>query len=123
MAIYHCSIKIIGRSNGKSAVSSSAYRSGKKLVDKETGIIHDYTRKSGEFIRKYPSVKMHRRHIRIGKLYGMLFIKWRKKVTLNWHEKLKWLYQSNFMRNCRKEVLRKYVQQFVDEGMCRLGNP
>ena len=47
MAIYHCSIKIIGRSNGKSAVSSSAYRSGKKLVDKETGIIHDYTRKSG----------------------------------------------------------------------------
>ena len=31
MAIYHCSIKIIGRSDGKSAVASSAYRSGESL--------------------------------------------------------------------------------------------
>lgn len=47
MAIYHCSIKNIGRSSGRSAVASSAYRSGEKLEDKETGLIHDYTRKKG----------------------------------------------------------------------------
>lgn len=47
MAIYHCSIKIIGRSGGRSAVGSSAYRAGEKLEDKETGMTHDYTRKSG----------------------------------------------------------------------------
>lgn len=47
MAIYHCSMKIIGRSSGKSAVASSAYRSGTKLFDEETGQVHDYTRKSG----------------------------------------------------------------------------
>ena len=40
MAIYHCSIKIIGRSDGKSAVASSAYRSGEKLTDDRTGLIH-----------------------------------------------------------------------------------
>lgn len=47
MAIYHCSIKIIGRSGGRSAVGSSAYRAGEKLEDKETGMTHDYTRKNG----------------------------------------------------------------------------
>ena len=47
MAIYHCSIKIIGRSGGRSAVASSAYRSGEKLYNEETGITHDFTRKHG----------------------------------------------------------------------------
>lgn len=47
MAIYHCSIKIGSRSNGRSAVASSAYRSGQALTSNETGITHDYTKKSG----------------------------------------------------------------------------
>ena len=47
MAIYHCSIKIISRSSGRSAVASAAYRSGEKLLNEETGILHDYTAKSG----------------------------------------------------------------------------
>ena len=33
MAIYHCSIKIISRGKGKSAVAAAAYRSGEKLVN------------------------------------------------------------------------------------------
>ena len=45
MAIYHCSIKLIGRSCGRSADASAAYRSGEKLLNQETGIIHDFTRK------------------------------------------------------------------------------
>ena len=47
MAIYHFSAQIISRSNGSSAVGSSAYRSGEKIEDERTGLIHDYTRKSG----------------------------------------------------------------------------
>ena len=47
MAIYHFSAQIISRSNGSSAVRSSAYRSGEKIEDERTGLIHDYTRKSG----------------------------------------------------------------------------
>lgn len=46
MAIYHFSIKTIGRSNGKSAVAAAAYRSGSKLKDLETGTTKNYTRKS-----------------------------------------------------------------------------
>ena len=47
MAIYHCSIKIIGRSGGRSAVACAAYRAGEKLCNEETGIMHDYSHKGG----------------------------------------------------------------------------
>ncbi|MDD2957187.1 MAG: MobQ family relaxase [Lachnospiraceae bacterium] len=47
MAIYHCSIKIIKRSEGRSAVAAAAYRSGEKLVNEWDGMTHDYTRKGG----------------------------------------------------------------------------
>ena len=47
MAIYHFSIKNIGRSNGRSAVAAAAYRSGEKLVDSVYGKEQDYTKKSG----------------------------------------------------------------------------
>lgn len=47
MSIYHCSIKNISRSSGRSAVACSAYRSGEELEDVETGITHDYRKKTG----------------------------------------------------------------------------
>jgi len=47
MSIYHCSIKIISRAGGRSAVASAAYRSGERLYNDETGITHDFTRKGG----------------------------------------------------------------------------
>ena len=47
MAIYHCSTKTVNRSSGRTAVASSAYRSGEKLKDERTGLTHDFTRKDG----------------------------------------------------------------------------
>lgn len=47
MAIYHCSIKIISRGKGKSAVAAAAYRAGEKMTNDYDGITHDYTRKGG----------------------------------------------------------------------------
>ena len=47
MAIFHCSIKIISRSAGKSATSASAYRAGTKVYDDELGETFDYTKKRG----------------------------------------------------------------------------
>lgn len=45
MAIYHCSVKCITRSEGRSAVAAAAYRSGEKLTNCYDGITHDYTKK------------------------------------------------------------------------------
>lgn len=47
MSIYHCYIKNISRSSGRSAVACAAYRSGEELEDVETGITHDYRKKTG----------------------------------------------------------------------------
>ena len=61
MAIYHMSVKAVSRSGGGSAVAGVAYRDGEKmndiagiayrdgtrLVDEKTGVVHDYSRRSG----------------------------------------------------------------------------
>jgi len=47
VAIYHCSIKIISRGKGKSAVAAAAYRAGEKITNEFDGETHDYTRKGG----------------------------------------------------------------------------
>ena len=47
IAIYHCSIKIVSRGKGKSAVAAAAYRSGEKLTNEWDGLTHDYTKKGG----------------------------------------------------------------------------
>ena len=47
VAIYHCSIKIISRGKGRSAVACAAYRSGTKLTDLATGKVFDYSNKPG----------------------------------------------------------------------------
>jgi hypothetical protein len=47
MAIYHCSVKAISRSAGRSAMAAAAYRSAGRIEDERQGMIHDYTRKGG----------------------------------------------------------------------------
>ena len=44
---YHCSVKTIGRSTGRTAVAAAAYRSGSHLHDDQLGKTYDYTRKRG----------------------------------------------------------------------------
>ncbi|WP_165773597.1 MobA/MobL family protein [Zooshikella ganghwensis] len=47
MAIYHCHVKVISRSSGRSSTGAAAYRAAESIQDKRTGIVHDYTRKKG----------------------------------------------------------------------------
>ncbi|MHB0704099.1 MobQ family relaxase [Roseomonas mucosa] len=47
MAVYRLSAQIIGRSSGRSATGAAAYRAGMTLTDERTGLVHDYSRKSG----------------------------------------------------------------------------
>lgn len=47
MAIYHLSVKTVSRSTGRSATGAAAYRAGVEIVDERTGLVHDYTRRSG----------------------------------------------------------------------------
>lgn len=47
MATYHCSVKVISRSAGRSSVAAAAYRSGDRLTNDRDGLTHDYTNKRG----------------------------------------------------------------------------
>ncbi|MBW0368385.1 Ti-type conjugative transfer relaxase TraA [Ensifer adhaerens] len=47
MAIYHCSMKPIARSGGRSAVAAIAYRTATKILNERDGIVHDFTKKQG----------------------------------------------------------------------------
>lgn len=44
---FHCQIKPVSRSAGRSVVAAAAYRAGVALTDARTGVVHDYRRKSG----------------------------------------------------------------------------
>lgn len=47
MSIYHLHAQVISRKAGRSSVAAAAYRAAQKLIDKLTGLIHDFTRKRG----------------------------------------------------------------------------
>ena len=47
MASYHLSVKTISRSQGRSATAAAAYRSGARIADERTGVLHDYQRRRG----------------------------------------------------------------------------
>ncbi|MBK3735241.1 hypothetical protein GAY29_19435 [Azospirillum brasilense] len=44
---YHCQVKPVSRSTGRSVVAAAAYRAGVCLTDRLTGIVHDYRLKAG----------------------------------------------------------------------------
>lgn len=47
MATYHCSVKVISRSGGRSISAASAYRAGARIEDHRYGVVHDYSRRKG----------------------------------------------------------------------------
>ncbi|MGE4303985.1 MAG: Ti-type conjugative transfer relaxase TraA [Novosphingobium sp.] len=47
MAMFHLSVKVIGRGAGRSAVAAAAYRAGERLYDERLDRDHDFTNKPG----------------------------------------------------------------------------
>lgn len=47
MASFHCQVKAISRSDGRSATAAAAYRAGERIACDREGRVHDYTRKQG----------------------------------------------------------------------------
>lgn len=47
MASYHMCCKVISRGQGRSATAAAAYRAAERILDRRTGIEHDYSRKQG----------------------------------------------------------------------------
>ena len=52
MAMYHCSVKTIGRSGGSNVVNSAAYRSGEKLYEQQLDKTFYYSGKAMDVMHK-----------------------------------------------------------------------
>lgn len=119
MAIYHCSIKIIKRSQGRSAVAAAAYRSGQKLTNEWDGITHDYTKKSGVvyseiLLPAYAPPELSDRST----LWNSVE-KTEKTRNAQLAREIEIALPTEIDRHSQIRLVRKYVQDiFVSAGMC-----
>lgn len=118
MSIYHCSVKIGSRSKGQSAIAASAYRSGTKMTDAETGTVSDFTRKGGIV---YSEVALCDN---APSDYANREILWNAvhKIEKNQNSRL-WrevevALPQELEREKQIETVREYVRGFTDMGMC-----
>ena len=118
MSIYHCSIKIISRSGGRSAVASAAYRSGEKLYNDETGIIHDFTKKGGVIINEImlPANAPERYEER--EILWNEVQKIEKRSDSQFAREVEVALPAEMNRTEQIECVRNYIQDnFIDKGM------
>lgn len=119
VAIYHCSIRIIGRSKGRSAVAYAAYCSGTKLYDKEVRKTYNYTGQNSvvhseiNLPQNAPSEFYDRE-----KLWNAVHeIETRSDAQLA--REVEVALPREFTRQEQIDTVREYIMKnFVREGMC-----
>lgn len=119
MAIYHCSIKIGSRSGGRSAVSAAAYRAGEKMQDHETGLTHDYSKKSGVIHSEImlPDHAPQRYEDRETLWNAVQEVE--KQSNAQLFREIEVALPKEMSAAEQLEAVRSYVKdQFVNEGMC-----
>ncbi|MCI9448545.1 MAG: MobA/MobL family protein [Lachnospiraceae bacterium] len=119
MAIFHCSVKIIGRSKGKSAIAAAAYRAGEKLYDRETGLTHDFTRKGGVVHREILLPDHAPKEYLDRQTLWESVTKVEKKSNAQFAREVEVALPMEFSRELQLAVIWDYVQtNFVSKGMC-----
>lgn len=120
VAIYHCSIKIISRGKGRSAVACAAYRSGTKLTDLATGKVFDYSNKPGVVFSEVllpenaPAVFAADRNI----LWDAVESK-ETRSDAQLAREVEVALPCEFTRQEQIDTVREYIMKnFVREGMC-----
>ncbi|MBS5931490.1 MAG: MobA/MobL family protein [Clostridiales bacterium] len=119
MAMFHCSIKIISRASGRSAVASAAYRSGEKLYNDETGITHDFTRKRGVVFSEICIPNNAPREFANREYFWNEVQKVEKRADAQLAREIEVALPREFTREQQKECVRNYINDnFVSKGMC-----
>ena len=105
MAIYHCSVKIIGRSKGKSVIAAAAYRAGEKLYDRETGLTHDFIRKGGVVHREILLSDYAPKEYPNRQIFWKIVTKVEKNSNDSLPERWRWRYRWSFLENYSLQLL------------------
>ena len=130
MSIYHCSIKNISRSSGRSAVACAAYRSGEELEDVETGITHDYRKKTGiAFAEIFLCKNAPERFQNREELWNEVE-KIEKAADARLAREIKVAIPRELSLEEMKNLVAGYAKMLTEEGMCvdaaihlKVGNP
>lgn len=118
MSIYHCSIKIISRSCGRTAVASAAYRSGEKLRNEETGLIHDFTKKRGVILNEIILPEHAPERYRNRESLWNEVQKIEKRSDAQFAREVEVALPAEIKRDNQIECVRNYIKEnFVSKGM------
>ena len=118
MAIYHCSIKIGSRGKGQSAISASAYRSGTKVNDYETGSVSDYTRKQGVVYSEISLCQNAPQEYQNRETLWNAVHKIEKASNARLWREIEVALPKELSREEQIETVREYVQGLNNSGMC-----
>ena len=119
MAIYHLSIKVIGRSHGRSAVSAAAYRAGERLCDYDTGTVHDYTHKVGVILSEIILPENAPESYRDRETLWNSVQKIEKNANAQLAREIEVALPNDIPRDWQIECVRNYINRtFVSAGMC-----
>ncbi len=119
MAIYHLSVKVIGRNSGRSSVGAAAYRAGDKLTNEYDGVTHDYTNKKGiEYSEIMLPDNAPREYYDRATLWNEVeCIEKTKDAQLA--REIEVALPTELDLEQQKELVRRYVREnFVEDGMC-----
>lgn len=118
MAIYHMSIKNISRAKGKTAIAAAAYRAGTILTDKETGIIHNYAKKSEvtytEIILPEHAPEEYRNREILWNEVQKVETQDRARLAREWEVAI----PNELDLDQAKTLIRNFGESLVKEGMC-----
>ena len=118
MSIYHCSIKIISRSGGRSAVASAAYRSGEKLYNDETGLTHDFANKGGVIVNEVILPENAPDRYKDREILWNEVQKIEKRSDAQFAREVEVALPIEMTREQQIECVRAYIKEnFVDKGM------
>lgn len=119
VAIFHYSIKVISRSQGRSIVACAAYRAGVRLVDHDTGKVHDFTRKGGVIYSEIllPSHAPESYNSRQTLWDSVSKVECKSNSQLA--REVEMALPKELSREKQIELVRSYIKaQFISKGMC-----
>lgn len=118
MAIYHCSIKNIGRSSGRSAVACASYRSSTKLYDEELGKSFDYTSKHNVVYSEIFLCENAPREYQDRETLWNAVEKIEKQGNARFAREIEVAIPNELDFESAKELIQGYSKSLADEGMC-----
>lgn len=118
IAIYHCSIQIISRSDGRSAVAAAAYRSGTNLINEWNGRPANYDRKKGiAYSEIMLPVNAPASFFDRQTLWNSVEMN-EKRSDAQLAREIEVALPHELPLEEHKKIIHAYCQQFVDAGMC-----